>query len=79
MADAPAADKLHEDPVTGEMVSKTELKKRQKARETERKKAEKAAAASSVPSRPKAKSAVEQEADLNPNVRVYPTYCFALR
>lgn len=39
-----AASKLHLDEVTGEMISKTELKKRQKAREKEAAKKEKEAA-----------------------------------
>lgn len=41
---AAAAGKLHLDEVTGEMISKTELKKRQKAREKEAAKKEKEAA-----------------------------------
>lgn len=45
VADATAAvSKLHLDEVTGEMISKTELKKRQKAREKEAAKKEKEAA-----------------------------------
>ncbi|KAF2729830.1 putative Lysyl-tRNA synthetase [Polyplosphaeria fusca] len=72
MADTPAqpaTENLHEDPVTGERISKTELKRRQKQRDNEKKKAEKAekAASSAVVSRPKQKSAQEEEADLNPN------------
>ena len=57
------------DEVTGEMVSKSELKKRQKQREREAKKAE-AAATKQAPPPPKRKagSAVEDEAKLNPNV-----------
>ncbi|PSN67628.1 lysyl-tRNA synthetase [Corynespora cassiicola Philippines] len=59
----PAADNLHKDEVTGEMISKTELKRRQKQREKEAKKKEKEAA---LPARPKKekKDAVEE---LNPN------------
>ena len=34
--------KLHKDPVTGELVSKKELKKREKARKKEKEKEEKA-------------------------------------
>jgi lysyl-tRNA synthetase class 2 len=43
-AAAAAVSKLHLDEVTGEMISKTELKKRQKAREKEAQKKEKDAA-----------------------------------
>lgn len=57
---------LLKDEVTGEMVSKTELKKRQKAREKEAKKAE-AAASKQAPPAPKRKAA-DDEAQLNPNV-----------
>jgi lysyl-tRNA synthetase class 2 len=59
---------LHLDEVTGEKVSKSELKKRQKARETEKKKAEKAAAAPPKTEKKKAVSAEANEAELNPNV-----------
>lgn len=65
---------LHLDEVTGEKVSKSELKKRQKQRENEKKKAEKAAAA---PARPEKKTATNSEVDesnLNPNVRVIGLY-----
>ncbi|KAH8903166.1 lysyl-tRNA synthetase [Coniochaeta sp. PMI_546] len=56
---------LHLDEVTGERVSKTELKKRQKARQKEAEKAAKAAAAPPKPaSKPKAGA---EEKDLNPN------------
>ncbi|KAF4312520.1 putative lysyl-tRNA synthetase protein [Botryosphaeria dothidea] len=51
------------DEVTGERVSKTELKRRQKQREKDAKKAEKAAAA---PPKPK-KEKQESEEDLTPN------------
>ncbi|GBE80422.1 Lysine--tRNA ligase, cytoplasmic [Sparassis crispa] len=56
----------HKDPVTGEMISKQELKRREKQREKEAKKAEKAAA---QPQKPAAgpKAAAVNEADLNPN------------
>jgi lysyl-tRNA synthetase class 2 len=67
-AAAPAGESaanLHKDPVTGEMISKSELKKRMKKREAEQKKAEKAAA---MPARPKAEKK-EAEVELNPNVR----------
>jgi lysyl-tRNA synthetase class 2 len=73
MADASASlaqetANLHLDEVTGEKVSKSELKKRQKARETEKKKAEKAAAAPPKTEKKKAVSAEANEAELNPNV-----------
>jgi hypothetical protein len=55
---------LHLDEVTGEKVSKTELKKRQKQRDIERKKAEKAA---SAPPKASAKPKAAAEEDLNPN------------
>ncbi|KAF2837629.1 putative Lysyl-tRNA synthetase [Patellaria atrata CBS 101060] len=57
---------LHLDEVTGERVSKTELKKRQKQRANEAKKAEKAAAAPQKPEK-KAKSGEEDEKELTPN------------
>lgn len=54
------------DEVTGERVSKTELKKRQKLREREAKKKEKEA---NAPPKPEKKvSAEEEEANLTPNV-----------
>lgn len=57
------------DEATGEMVSKTELKKRQKAREKEAKKAEREAARPPpAVGKRKAGSAEEDEAKLNPNV-----------
>jgi lysyl-tRNA synthetase class 2 len=54
----------HQDPVTGEMISKTELKRREKQRERDAKKAEKAAAA---PPQATSKPAAANEDDLNPN------------
>ncbi|KAG1871297.1 lysyl-tRNA synthetase [Suillus subalutaceus] len=54
----------HKDPVTGEMISKTELKRREKQRERDAKKAEKAAAA---PPQAASKPAAANEDDLNPN------------
>ncbi|KAL2835248.1 hypothetical protein BDW59DRAFT_137389 [Aspergillus cavernicola] len=54
------------DEVTGEKVSKTELKKRQKMRERDAKKKEKAAAAPSKPDQKKI-SAEDEEANLTPN------------
>lgn len=76
MADASGSGKVEEgvaklllDEVTGERVSKTELKKREKARATAAKKAEKAAAAP----QPAKKAVNEEEAEkeLTPNVRKY--------
>ncbi|KAI0075884.1 lysyl-tRNA synthetase [Panus rudis PR-1116 ss-1] len=61
----PTTANLHKDPVTGEMISKTELKRREKQREKEAKKAQKAAAA---PAKPAAAAAAgPSEDDLNPN------------
>lgn len=57
---------LHLDEVTGERVSKSELKKRQKLREQERKKAERAAAATPRPER--TTNSEVDESNLNPNV-----------
>lgn len=54
------------DEVTGEKVSKTELKRRQKLREREAKKKEKEAVAPPKPA--KKASAEEDEANLTPNV-----------
>lgn len=74
MADstAPAAPteevaNLHLDEVTGERVSKTELKKRQKQRQKEAEKAAKAAAAPPKTSNKPKNAAGEEENDLNPN------------
>ncbi|KAL4955308.1 hypothetical protein BDW69DRAFT_122109 [Aspergillus filifer] len=55
------------DEVTGEKVSKTELKRRQKQREKEAKKKEKEAAAPPKTAAPKKVSAEEEEANLTPN------------
>jgi lysyl-tRNA synthetase class 2 len=57
---------LHLDEVTGERVSKSELKKRQKMRALEEKKREKAATA--PPKTEKRVSAEEEENNLTPNV-----------
>ena len=58
---------LHLDEVTGERVSKSELKKRQKHRQQEEKKKERAAAA--PPKTEKKKTGDEiDESNLNPNV-----------
>lgn len=70
MADnAPVAEgsvpNLHKDEVTGEMVSKSELKKRQKKREADAKKAEKAASAPLKPAADKKTEVSEEE--LTPN------------
>lgn len=59
-----SAANLHLDEVTGEKVSKSELKKRIKQREQEKKKAEKA---KSLPVQPK-KEGSKKEEELNPNV-----------
>ena len=62
---AEAVSKLHLDEVTGEMISKTELKKRQKARQKDEEKAKKAAAKGPV--QKSAKSAEAAEKELTPN------------
>ncbi|KAH0562748.1 Protein kinase [Trichoglossum hirsutum] len=65
----PPADQLqnlHLDEVTGERVSKSELKKRQKARAQEDRKREKAASAPAKPV-PKKTSSEEEESELSPN------------
>jgi lysyl-tRNA synthetase class 2 len=56
------------DEVTGDRVSKTELKKRQKQREKERQKAEREATRQAPPP-PRKKAAGEDEEQLNANVR----------
>lgn len=61
------AANLHLDEVTGEKVSKSELKKRQKQRQLEEKKKEKAAAAPPKAEK-KTTSAEMDESNLNPNV-----------
>ncbi|KAL4804516.1 hypothetical protein BDV18DRAFT_143320 [Aspergillus unguis] len=55
------------DEVTGEKVSKSELKRRQKLREKEAKKKDKEAAAPPKPATQKKASAEEEEANLTPN------------
>jgi lysyl-tRNA synthetase, class II len=62
---ADAVAKLHLDDVTGEMISKSELKKRQKAREKEAAKKEKAASKPAAPT--SSKSAEAKEKELTPN------------
>lgn len=69
-APAPPTDavaNLHLDEVTGERVSKSELKKRQKQRQKEAEKAAKAAAAPPKASNKPKNAAGEEEKDLNPN------------
>ncbi|THH26844.1 hypothetical protein EUX98_g7350 [Antrodiella citrinella] len=63
-SEQPATAGTLEDPVTGEMISKTEFKRREKQREKDKKKAEKAAAAPPAATRP---AAATNEDDLNPN------------
>jgi lysyl-tRNA synthetase class 2 len=62
-----ASKDLHTDPVTGEKISKSELKRRQKQREKDEKKKEKEAA---LPARPKKEGKKDDVEELNPNVRV---------
>ena len=59
---------LHLDEVTGERVSKSELKKRQKLRMKEEEKRKKEAAAPPKPAAAKKTNAEADEKDLNPNV-----------
>jgi lysyl-tRNA synthetase class 2 len=66
-ATAEGSENLHTDPVTGEKISKSELKRREKQREREKKKAEKEAA---MPARPKVEGKKAGVEELNPNVRV---------
>jgi lysyl-tRNA synthetase class 2 len=56
------------DEVTGEKVSKTELKRRQKKRDNDAKKKEKEAAAPPKAKAEKKTSAEDEEANLTPNV-----------
>lgn len=70
-ADAPAADAdgaLHKDELTGEMVSKSELKRRQKQRQRDALKAEKAAAAppANQAASGSKKASAEDEEELSP-------------
>lgn len=64
------------DEVTGEKVSKSELKRRQKLREKEVKKKEKEATA--PPKAEKKVSAEEEESNLSPNVSFYPASTITL-
>jgi lysyl-tRNA synthetase class 2 len=74
MADAegssapPEEIKTYLDEVTGEQVSKSELKKRQKLRQKEEEKARKAAAAPPKPVVVKKPNAEAEEKELNANV-----------
>jgi lysyl-tRNA synthetase class 2 len=61
-SEAEQQQKLHKDPVTGEMISKTELKRREKQRKTAEEKAKKAEKA------PAAKAGKPKEEELTPNV-----------
>jgi lysyl-tRNA synthetase class 2 len=63
-----AVANLHLDEVTGEMISKSELKKRQKLRQKEEEKAKRAAAAPPKPVAAKKSNAEADEKELNPNV-----------
>lgn len=78
MADATASlaqdtANLHLDEVTGERVSKSELKKRQKQRQQEERKKEKAAAAPPKVEKKKVAGDEIDESNLNPNVRPFPS------
>lgn len=78
VADAAAAvAKLHLDEVTGEMISKTELKKRQKQREKEAAR-EKKAAANPKPQAAGNKSAEAAEKELTPNQVCFFLFFFCL-
>jgi lysyl-tRNA synthetase class 2 len=59
------------DEVTGEKVSKSELKRRQKKREKEAEKKDKAAAAPPKPKAEKKTSAEDEESNLTPNVSIF--------
>ena len=61
---------LHLDEVTGERISKSELKRRQKLRDREEKKREKEAA---EPPKAVKVSAEEEESNLTPNVSLCET------
>ncbi|KAI9805951.1 MAG: Protein kinase [Sarcosagium campestre] len=66
-APAEQLQNLQLDEVTGEKVSKSELKKRLKQRENERKKKEKAAAAPPKPQSAKKTNVEDEESNLTPN------------
>jgi hypothetical protein len=79
MADAAApieeqVANLHLDEVTGEKVSKSELKKRQKQRQKEEEKKKKEAAAPPKPVKEKKSNAEADEKELNPNVSLTPLH-----
>jgi lysyl-tRNA synthetase, class II len=59
---------LHLDEVTGEHISKSELKKRQKQRQKDEAKKEREAAAPPKPAAAKKTNAEADEKELNPNV-----------
>jgi len=59
---------LHLDEVTGERISKTELKKRQKLRQKEQAKKEREDAAPPKPTAAKKENTEANEKELNPNV-----------
>jgi hypothetical protein len=63
---------LHLDEVTGERVSKSELKKRTKQRQKEEEKKAREAAAPPKPVVAKKSNAEADEKELNPNVGPYP-------
>jgi lysyl-tRNA synthetase class 2 len=67
-APAEALANLHLDEVTGEMVSKSELKKRNKQRQKEEEKRQREAAAPAKPVAAKKSNAEADEKELNPNV-----------
>lgn len=77
-ADATAGNlaNLHLDEVTGERVSKSELKKRQKNRAKEAEKEKRAAAA--PPKVEKKASAEEEESNLTPNVSFNTFYLLGI-
>jgi lysyl-tRNA synthetase class 2 len=66
LKDKAPAPELHLDEVTGENVSKTELKKRQKQRQKDAEKAQRLA--SRPAAGPKKTNAENEEKELNPNV-----------
>ena len=72
MADAAPIEEqvanLHLDEVTGEKVSKSELKKRQKQRAKDEEKKKREAAAPPKPVKEKKSNAEAEEKELNPNV-----------
>lgn len=71
-APAPEAEqsqKLYDDPVTGEKISKTELKRRTKQREKAQAKAQAAPKAAAQATRTAAEK-TQPEEELNPNVSI---------